>query len=272
MKAVDLSFSIRLDKSSSKKVTGRSRLGEPVAVIHSLIDFTRVPGNVNLLVLHSVVIWNIKGTILSGSYPLNVVPCDNRHRHSPTVAKTPSSSWFNSKMAYIANEVTAGDGCHPDAAKKVTVAIANETSPSQENYRLWALSSEALVELSDRDRQMTLDLLAQIRELPSASDIRWDYLTGFSSMRYDLNKAQVHGGRGTRNSISEHQDELRRIYEAASRAEGEVLVRDLDVLDEEWGYEVLTQICSDGPKMENLVSEVFGWLDVAVWKLREKAE
>ena len=80
----------------------------------------------------------------------------------------PPSAWFDSKMAYTADDMYAGDGCHPDeaqalsdylhekineeeAAKKITAAIVNETNPSQETYRLWALLSEALVELSDTD-------------------------------------------------------------------------------------------------------------------------
>ena len=81
---------------------------------------------------------------------------------------TPRSAWFDSKMAYTADEMYAGDGCHPDeaqalsdylhgnineeeAAERITAAIVNEKIPSQETYRLWALLSEALVELSDGD-------------------------------------------------------------------------------------------------------------------------
>jgi hypothetical protein len=131
-------------------------------------------------------------------------------------------------MAYTSDDMNAGDGCHldeaqaltdylrgdltqPEAAKRTTEAIANETSPSQETYRLWALSSEALVELSDRDRQMTLDILAQIWTLPPAPDIQWAHLSGFASMWYDLNKAHIHGGYGIEIFDSEHQEELRRM-------------------------------------------------------------
>jgi hypothetical protein len=81
----------------------------------------------------------------------------------------PLSAWFDSKMAYTADEMYAGDGCHPDeaqalsdylhgkrceqeAAKRITVVIVNEKIPSQETNRLWALLSEALVELSDSNR------------------------------------------------------------------------------------------------------------------------
>ena len=80
----------------------------------------------------------------------------------------PPSAWFDLEMAYTADEIYAGDGCHPDeaqalsdylygefseqeAAKRITAAIVNERIPSQETYRLWALLSEALVELSDGD-------------------------------------------------------------------------------------------------------------------------
>ena len=151
-------------------------------------------------------------------------------------------------MAYTADEMYAGDGCHPDeaqalsdylygkfneqeATKKITAAIINETSPSQETYRLWGLLSEALVELSDRDQQKTLDLLAKIRTLPPASDIQWAHLPGFGSMWCDLYKSHLHGGCGIGIFDLEHQDELRRTYEAAGRAEAEMLIREFGVVD-----------------------------------------
>ena len=99
------------------------------------------------------------------------------------------SAWFNSKMAYTADGMYTGDGCHADeaqalsdyllgkyneqeAAKRIIAAIINEKIPSQKTYRHRALLSEALVELSDRDRQKTLNLLAQIRTLPPALGIQ----------------------------------------------------------------------------------------------------
>lgn len=192
-------------------------------------------------------------------------------------------------MAYTADEMYAGDGCHPDeaqalsdylhgnineeeAAKRITAAIVNEKSPSQETYRLWALLSEALVELSDTDRQKTLDLLAHIRILSPASDIEWAQLPGFGSMWSDLNRSHLHGGCGIGIFDPENQDKLRRLYEAAGRAEAEMLIRGLGVANEEWGYQVLDQVCSDEPEIEILMSEVFGWLDVAGERLKEKAK
>jgi hypothetical protein len=191
-------------------------------------------------------------------------------------------------MAYTADEMYAGDGCHPDeaqalsdylrgnltepeAAKRITATIINEKSPSQQTYRLWGLLSEALVELSDRDRQKTLDLLAETRTLPPTSDIQWAQLPGFGSMWYDLYKSHLHGGCGIGIFDPEHQDELRRTYEAAGRAEAEMLIRDFGVVDEQRGYLIVNQVCSDGPEIEILISEVFGWLDVAGWKLKERA-
>lgn len=116
------------------------------------------------------------------------------------------SSWFDSKMAYTADEMYAGDGYHSgeaqvlsdflhgklnkqEAAKRIAAAIINERSPSQEVYRLWALLSDALVELSDSDRPKTLDLLAEIRTLPPAFDIQRPHLPGFGCMWYDLYKS-----------------------------------------------------------------------------------
>jgi hypothetical protein len=192
-------------------------------------------------------------------------------------------------MAYTTDEMYAGDGCHPDeaqalsdylhgkfneqeTAERITAAIINETSPSQETYRLWGLLSEALVELSDRDQHKTLDLLAEIRTLPPTSDIQWTQLPGFSSMWYDLYKSHLQGGCGIGIFDPEHQDELRRTFEVAGRAEAEMLIRHFGVVDEQRGYLTLNQVCSDGPEVEILISEVFGWLEVAGSKLKEKAE
>ena len=73
--------------------------------------------------------------------------------------------------------------------------------------------------------------------------------------------------------ITDPKDEvvLRRECEATGRAEAEMLLRGLDVADEQWGFEVLNLVCSDSPELEIMISEVFAWLDVAGWKLKEKA-
>lgn len=163
----------------------------------------------------------------------------------------PPSAWFDSKMAHTADEMHASSGCHSDeaqalsdylhgmfseqeAAKRITAAIVNEKIPSQEAYRLWALLSEALVELSDRDRQKTLGLLAQIRMLPQALGIRWVRLPGFSSLWYDLNRFHLHEGFGVGIFDRGSEDELRRSYEVVGRAEAEMLVCGLDVANENW--------------------------------------
>jgi hypothetical protein len=62
------------------------------------------------------------------------------------------------------------------------------------------------------------------------------------------------------------------MYEAVGRAEEEMPVRGLDVTNEEWGYQVLYQISSDGPEIQILAGEVFGWPGAARWKLKEKAK
>lgn len=128
------------------------------------------------------------------------------------------------------------------------------------------------MELSDGDRHRTLDLLAQVRTLPPASGIHWARLPGFASMWYDLNRLHLHGGFGIGMFDPGNGEELRQVYEAVGRAEAEMLVRGLDVADEDWGYEVLNLVCSDGPELEVLIGQVFAWLDVAGSRLREKAE
>jgi hypothetical protein len=68
----------------------------------------------------------------------------------------------------------------------------------------------------------------------------------------------------------ENESNLRKEYEAVGRAEAKMLLRGI-VVDENWGYRILNLVCSDRPELEVLIYEVFGWLDVAGWKLREKA-
>jgi hypothetical protein len=71
----------------------------------------------NLLIFHSIIIWKIRGIPSSISYHLNIDALDNRHPHIPIVDMTPPSTWFVSKLAYTADEMYAGDGCHSDESQ-----------------------------------------------------------------------------------------------------------------------------------------------------------
>jgi hypothetical protein len=42
-----------------------------------------------------------------------------------------------------------------------------------------------------------------------------------------------------------------------------MLLRGLDIANEQWDFEVLKLVCSNGPELEIMISEVFAWLDVA---------
>lgn len=91
-------------------------------------------------------------------------------------------------------------------------------------------------------------------------------------MWYDLNRSHLHGGFGIGMFHPGSEDELRRLYDAVGRALAEMLICGLGVANEEWGYEVFNLVYSDGPEIEVLIGQVFGWLDVAGWKLKQKAE
>lgn len=199
----------------------------------------------------------------------------------------PPAAWFDSQMAYTTKELQDGDGCHPDEAQalsdylrgissshetatKITAAILNENNPSEELYRLWGLLCEAVVELSEEDRHKTMDLLVQIQALPTTLGIEWAGLPGLGNMWADLNHIHLYGGCGPSMFDKNNEDELRRVYDTIGRAEAEMLLRSL-VANEHWGYEVLDLARSDRPELEILISEVFAWLDVAGWRLKEKA-
>jgi hypothetical protein len=199
---------------------------------------------------------------------------------------TPPSAWFDSKMAYTAKELQDGDGCHPDEAqalsdylrgvisctetsKRITAAILNEKNPPEELYRLWALLSEAMIEVGEEARDETIDLLAQIKALPPARDVQWAELSGFASMWDTLYRLHLHGSCGAGMFNKENKSNLQQEYEAVGRAEAKMLLRGI-VVSENWGYRILNLVCSDRPELEVLICEVFGWLDVAGWKLKEK--
>lgn len=201
----------------------------------------------------------------------------------------PPSAWFDSQMAYTTKELEDGDGCHPheaqalsdylhgissshETATKITAAILNEKTPSEELYRLWGLLCEALVELSVEDRHKTMDLLLQIQALSPTLGIEWSQLPGFGNMWADLYHLHLQGSCGPGIFDKTKEDELRREYDAIGRAEAEMMLRGFDVvLNEDWGYYVLNLVHSERPELEILMSEVFAWLEVAGWKLKEKA-
>jgi hypothetical protein len=91
-------------------------------------------------------------------------------------------------------------------------------------------------------------------------------------MWQDLNRQHLHGGFGIGIFDPDGEGELRRVHEAVGRAEAEMLIRGLDVANENWAYEVLNLVCSNGPEMEVQIGQVFTWLDVAGSKLKEKVE
>jgi hypothetical protein len=199
----------------------------------------------------------------------------------------PHSAWFDSKMAYTTKELQNGDGCHPDeaqalsdylrsvipcneASKRITAAILNEKDPPEELYRLWGLLSEAMVELGEEARDKTIDLLAQIQGLPPSHGVHWAGLPGFASMWDTLYRLHLHGSCGAGMFNKENERNLRKEYEAIGRTEAKMLLRGI-VVSEDWGYRILNLVCSDRPELEVLIYEVLGWLDVAGWKLKEKA-
>lgn len=72
-------------------------------------------------------------------------------------------------------------------------------------------------------------------------------------MWYDLQTLHLRGGFGIGMFNPGSEDELRQVYEAVGRAEAEMFIRNLDVANENWGYEVLSLVCSNGPELEVLI-------------------
>lgn len=208
------------------------------------------------------------------------------------MARTPG--WFTDKIADTLEAARAGDGCHPDEAQalgdyldgiltteepatRITAPILNEADPPQYLFRLWALLCEAIVELSPENRHKTLDLMAKIRALPSACGIQWNQLSGFASMWSTLYKLHLHGpspwDRWCKDaeSYEEYKFNRQREHQVIGRAEAVMFVRGL-VITEYSGYRTLNLVCSNEPAdLEIYVCEIFGWLDIAGGKLKEKA-
>ncbi|KAM0715720.1 hypothetical protein Q7P37_009220 [Cladosporium fusiforme] len=209
---------------------------------------------------------------------------------------TRSAAWFTDKIAHTQHELADGDGCHADeayalsdyldglistedTAKLITAPILAEKEPSRCTFRLWALLSEAIVELSAEDRHKTLDLLCQIKTLPSSCGIEWAQLRGrdatFYSMWDTLYRLHHHGGDscgGWNINVESFEDYLADIsqqFEAIGRAEAELFVRGLG--SAYWGYRVLDLVYRGQPGIEIWISEIFGWLDGAGGRLKEDA-
>ena len=70
-------------------------------------------------------------------------------------------------------------------------------------------------------------------------------LPGFATMWYNLQRLHLHGGFGIGMFNPGSEDELRQVYEAVGRAEAEMLVRNLDVANENWGYEAFNLVYSN---------------------------
>lgn len=166
----------------------------------------------------------------------------------------PSQTWFDSKIAFTAEELRIGDGCHQDeaqalsdylsgsiskeeAASRITAPILNEATPHEETYRLWALLSEALVELSAEDRHKMFDLLSQIQALPRTPSVNWAQLPGFASMWDTLYRLHLHGPDVWEREIGSFddakKDDFRQHFEAIGRGEAEMFVRGFDVMTSE---------------------------------------
>ena len=201
----------------------------------------------------------------------------------------PPQAWFDSQTAPTPEALSAGDGCHPDeahalsdylnssitaaeAARRITAPILNEPNPAEELYRLWALLSDGMVEMTADDRQKIVDLLAHIESLPPAPGIEWADLPGFGGMWDSLNRLHLHGPDSWERSIGsferEETNELRRTFAAIGHAEAEMFLRGLAPAG--WGCEVLNLACSDRAGLDVFVSEIFAWLETAGEKLKEE--
>lgn len=205
----------------------------------------------------------------------------------------PFSTWFNERIAHTPEDLQNGDGCHPDeaqalsdyfnnsitskeAAKRITAPVLNEPKPADKTHRLWALLSDAMVELDEEARLKTLDLLSQIRDLPSGPNIQWSELPGLGAMWDDLWRLHLHGPDPWEKSSASFDEEtvksLRQIHEAIGRAESEMLIRGFNMVTGACiAYKVLDLTLSNRAGLDIFMSEIFARLDVAGRMLKDKA-
>jgi hypothetical protein len=205
-----------------------------------------------------------------------------------------SPVWLNSKIAFTADALKAGDGCHPEeaktlsdylhssitkeqAAERITRRLLDEPRPAEEIYRVWALICEALVELGPKNRPSILELLSQIQALPPKYGIQWAELPGFASMWDTLYRLHLHGPDGWENRVESLDEgrvhELRQHFEAVGLVEAEMFVRGFDAVTSDYrGFEVLELVRSNRAGLDIFLSQVLAWLEVAGQKLRDKAQ
>lgn len=98
----------------------------------------------------------------------------------------PSPDWLNSKIAFTAEELEIGDGCHPNEAQALSDFLNDSISAAEAVKRITIPISEALVELSAEDCLKTVDLLSAVVVLPPTHGIDWRQLLGFFSMWHTM--------------------------------------------------------------------------------------
>ncbi|CAK1359355.1 hypothetical protein CB0940_05577 [Cercospora beticola] len=206
----------------------------------------------------------------------------------------PTQAWFEPKIAPTAHALDIGDGCHPDeakalgdylngntnpeeAAKRFTAPVLADANPPKRLYRIWALLSEALVELTEEERHMTFDLMSAIQALPPSSGVDWAELTGFGAMWYDLYKSHLHGPHRWERQYEvlseEEKREFRQDYNTVGTAEAEMFVRGFPTVGEYSGFKVLNLLCSPLPRALNIfVSHMHPWLRIAGPQLKAKVD
>ncbi|USW54068.1 hypothetical protein Slin15195_G073870 [Septoria linicola] len=204
----------------------------------------------------------------------------------------PSQAWFEPKIAHTTQALEAGDGCHPDeakalsdylngtidspeAAREFTAPVLSDANPPQQLYRIWALLSESLVELTAEERHKTLDLMSAVQALPPSSGVDWSDLTGFASMWDTLYRLHLHGPDGWEKDVDSFSEEkmrdFRKDYDAVGTAEAEMFVQGIDaVVHENWGFKVLNLVCSERKGLDIFLSEIYAWLRFAGAELKKK--
>lgn len=207
----------------------------------------------------------------------------------------PPQAWFEPKIAPTAEALDNGDGCHPDeakalcdylngitppeeAAKRFTAPVLADPDSPKRLYRIWALLSEALVELTAEERHMTFDLMSAIQALPPSSGVEWESLPGFWGMWFDLYKLHLHGRDPWEKDFETFSDEkkreFRQDYETVGTAEAEMFVRGFDgAVHENSGFKVLNLLCSPLPRaLDIFVAHMHPWLRIAGPQLKAKVD
>ncbi|GKU06036.1 atg16-protein [Fusarium langsethiae] len=150
------------------------------------------------------------------------------------------------------------------AARLITAMVRRKVLDKPQDvpmalFQIMRLLAETLIQF-DQDREMILDLLVAIQNLPSDGRVLWWRLPAFAELWQGCYVS--HGDK----------DYKAPFFKKAGTLEAHMYMRGLHPVDDHWAYLAINLICLEGEGLELVIYEIHAWLDVAGSKLAENLQ